>query len=255
MSPVNVEKPLEIIGREARFLPRKSVIELTPLVPCPEIAMPTETWFPTIVFYEDLPLDPAVKQGVMDAIRERAAIVLATHETDTVTAFNAPNDLHHDPRVAPLFEVFRPHLQHFLVDILHIDTEQIEFYVGRCWPVVGGDDEGGATHIHNGGIFSGVYYLQVPEGAGAAEIYKPYRTPHDSLAMTELSELTYQRAEYPAVENRLMLFSSALQHRRLPRTEPSETDRVAIAFDLYTMAAIEASGSGAPHYKYFEKLF
>jgi uncharacterized protein (TIGR02466 family) len=216
--------------------------------------MPVETWFPTVVFYEDLQLDPAVKQRVLDAVRERVD-AQAVRDKGYVTANNARNDLHLDSRVAALFDVFRPFLQNFLFGEMLFDPLRVEFHVGRCWPVVQVDNGyEGMMHHHRGAVFSGVFYLQSPPGSGALEFYKPTHSPYDGLPKARSCGLTYPSATYQAVENRLLLFSADLMHRRLANTAGSPEQRIAVAFDLYAMADIGAYSAGLPRAEYLKKL-
>lgn len=217
--------------------------------------MPVESWFPSVIFFEDLELDPRVETSVLETVHERADVLLATTEPGGVTADNAANDLHLDPRMAPLLALFGPPLKRFLFDDLLIDPSRVQFHIGRCWPVVeGAGTTGGALHQHRGAMFSGVFYLQAPEGSGALQFLKPYRTSFDSLARTDWNPLTYERAEYPAIAHRLIVFSSDLDHRRLPSAEAVRGQRVAIAFDLYSMVDLDVKGGGIPHYDMLRRI-
>lgn len=216
--------------------------------------MALETWFPTVVFYEDLQLDPEVKQRVLEAVRERAGPELVSEE-GYLTANNVINDLHLDPRLSPLFEMFRAQLEHFFFEVMLFDRRRVDFYVGRCWPVVQvANGYEGQLHHHGGAAFSGLFYLQVPEGSGALEFYKPVESPYDSLPKTGSSGLTYRTAVYQPVENRLMLFSADLKHKRLANTKPSTVERIAISFDVYSMADIGAFSAGLPRSEFLKKI-
>lgn len=101
---------------------------------------------------------------------------------------------------------------------------------------------------------SSIYQPPSPEGSGALEFQKPFDAPHDGLEKTEHSDLSYRVATYQAVENRLILFSSQLRHRRLPNADTSTGERTAIAFDLYSLAALDARTSGMPRREYLKKF-
>ena len=118
--------------------------------------MPVESWFPTVVFYEDFMLPPEVRQGVLEAVRERAEPQLVDSGI-VVTAMNTPNDLHLDPRLAPLFDTFESPLRKFFFEVIRFDPAMVDFFVGRCWPVVQVDDgQEGVAHHHVGAAFSAV---------------------------------------------------------------------------------------------------
>lgn len=216
--------------------------------------MPVETWFPSVVFYQDYELEPQLRADVLAAVEEKsAALVEATG--GRVTASDASNDLHLDPRIAALFGVFAPALKDFLFTDLGIDSQGTEFYIGRCWPVVQDDGEfSGGAHMHSGAVFSGVFYLQVPDGAGPLQFTKPYRSSYDGFDKTDNNALNYLATEYPPIENRLIVFSSDLVHQRLSNSGVGQGRRIAISFDLYSMVDIDMKGGGMPHFELLRRL-
>lgn len=216
--------------------------------------MPLESWFPTVIFFEDLQADPAVTRGAIAAVEERVDLK-AIEKNGYVTANNARNDLHLDRRIDALFDVMRPRIVHFLFELMQFDPAQIEFYVGRCWPVVQiGNGYAGVLHHHGAAAFSGVFYLQTPDGSGGLEFHKPTRAAYDTFPKTSSSGLTYVTANYQAVENRLVMFSGELMHRRLANSGGTADQRVAIAFDLFAMADIGAYTAGMPRAEYLKRV-
>jgi hypothetical protein len=208
--------------------------------------MPIETWFPTVIFYDDLVVPPAAHDLAMQAIRE----LVGEEDLARVprqTAFNTPNTLHLDPRLEPLLAVLFPPIRWFLFEVLNFDPEITEFFIGRCWPVVQTGIGEGGLHCHTGGILSGVFYLETPEGSGALEFHKPGTCSFDHLHKKALSPLTFKTVSYAAVPHRLLLFPSDLEHKGLPNREDTAGPRVAIAFDLYSMTDIGTPVGGIPH--------
>ena len=55
--------------------------------------MPVETWFPSVVFYEDIELEASVRAAVLEAIEEKTADLLAKNG-GRVTAVDVSNDFH-----------------------------------------------------------------------------------------------------------------------------------------------------------------
>jgi len=217
--------------------------------------MPIETWFPTIVFFEDLALDASVRHPALDAVLECARRVAPDGEPFGLTADGAPNDLHLDPRLAPLIERIGASLARFFFDELHLDRDRVEFHIGRCWPVAQrGQIHSGIVHTHRGAAFSGVFFLAAPEGSGGLELHRPGQSLWDGLPKRELSRMTYSSVTYEAVEDRLIVFSSDLQHNRLPNTAASDDVRAAIAFDVFSFSDIDAFGSGMPRREHLKPI-
>jgi len=216
--------------------------------------MPAESWFPTIIFYEDFQLGPELRSGVLEAIEERRQQEVI-QELGGITASNSPNDLHLDPRITKLFQTFQPTLENFFFETMGLDPQRVEFFLGRAWPVIQVDNGfGGAYHFHRGATFSGVYYVTAPPGSGALEFRKPGRDLVDGLPKAKNNQLNYTRTTYAAVENRLILFNSEIEHRRLPNETQQTGDRIAIAFDLFTMSSLLDYESGFPSYEVLYKI-
>ncbi len=215
--------------------------------------MPVEAWFPTLVFYEDIPVPRATIEAALAAIREAVGDeMLAT--VPRYTAAEAPNTLHLDPRLDPLLGELVPVIGQFLFDILHFDSRSTEFYIGRCWPVVQNARGKGELHRHAGALLSGVFYLDAPEGSGGIEFRKPYWSSYDHTPKTELTAVTFSHVTYAAATNRLLLFASDLLHRALPNTGDLARPRIAIAFDIYSMTQIDNHEGGIPHIENLKKI-
>jgi uncharacterized protein (TIGR02466 family) len=112
---------------------------------------------------------------------------------------------------------------------------------------------GGGTHFHRGACFSGVYFVEASAGSGGLEFESPLDWSHDGLAKTGPCDLTHRSVVYSAVEGRLIVFPSALRHRRLPG-ESGPGGRIAIAFDLYTTAALDVPGAGLPRLEHLRRV-
>lgn len=209
--------------------------------------MTIETWFPSFVFYEDIEIDSTVASRAVDAIwSKQPGGILET--TGTTTATQTPNDLHLDEGVKSLLDEIKPALLRFFFDVMAFDSTRVEFQIGRCWPVVqtGVAVEGGRWHSHQGAAFSAVFYLRAPTGAGGLEFHQPHDAPYKQLPTRAIGPLTYRTTTYEPIENRLVVFSSDLVHRRLANAPECVAPRVAIAFDIYSEVALDAIEAGRP---------
>jgi len=215
--------------------------------------MPVEIWFPTVVFWEDVDVPSEMSQGAIAAVRERIDRE-GLREGTRATAEHARHDRHLDARVALLVERFRPCLQRFFFTDLQLDADRLQLYVGRCWPVVQFGTGSGRLHFHQGAVFSSVFYLQTPPGSGSFHLIKPHVAAHDYLPKQEFNQLTYGTATYPAVANRLLVFDSNLQHQGLPNAPGTVGERLAIAFDLYSLTDLTVSQGGMPPQQYLRQI-
>src|SRR5215469_11747141 len=133
--------------------------------------------FPTIVLRRrlELPSSP-VALLIQSLLREHLPQPGHTPVADASKFYG----LHLESRFAHFFALLSSELKIALYDELGFSDTVTRFYIGRSWPVVR-FREGGARHFHAGAMLSGVFYLQVPDGAGGIEFLKPYRFAADSL--------------------------------------------------------------------------
>lgn len=212
--------------------------------------MPTETWFPTFVFFDDVDFSPGVLSGAIEAVEEQ--IDREVFETrGTITASTATNRFHQDPRIQALLAEMRPSFEQCFYNDLLIEREKVRFFIGRCWPVIQiNNGDSGIKHFHRGATFSCVVYLDVPDGAGSLEFFKPNNLVMDGLPKKKFTPLTYTSAKYPAKAGRMVMFPSEIEHRRLRNEGEGEGKRLAIAMDVYTTSEIEHFEAGRPHVEY-----
>ena len=208
--------------------------------------MPVESWFPTLVFYEDVAVPEGVHAGALEAVTE-SVDAERLEEVRRYTAAEAPNTLHRDPRIEALLGLLFVPARRFFFEVLRFNAERTRFFVGRCWPVVQAAGGSGGLHTHGGATLSGVFYLETPEGSGALEFRKPTSFSHDHVEKVEMTELTFDTVTYPATRHRLLLFPSNIIHRALANADDIASPRVAIAFDIYSTADIENPVGGFPH--------
>jgi uncharacterized protein (TIGR02466 family) len=215
--------------------------------------MPIEAWFPTPIFYEDVAVPDAAHESAMAAI---ASVVDAEKVAGPirVTAYDAPNSLHLDARMAPLLECLVVPLRRFLFDGLHFDPATTQFHIGRCWPVLQTAGGEGGLHTHGGAIVSGVFYLETPPGSGGIEFRKPLQNVLDHIAKKDVVPLTFQSTIYAAIRHRVLLFPSDLRHRGLANEPGTSGVRVAIAFDVYATSDLAVPDGGMPHAQFLVRV-
>ena len=170
--------------------------------------MPVETWFPTVIYYEDLQVPAAVHEAAVEAARN-AIDAEQLDKLKRYTAADAPNTFHHQAAIQPLLALIKPHIVRFVEEVLRLDTDTIDYYMGRCWPVLQTGDGEGRLHCHLGATISGVFYLEIPEGAGPLQFERPARSSYDHLKKSENNELNFEYVEYQAVKPNVFGASAA----------------------------------------------
>lgn len=85
-------------------------------------------------------------------------------------------------------------------------------------------------HRHNGAIFSAVYYLQAPEGAGNLVFESPIGFTNGLKNVNnEATFYTQEHVKYPPIENSLIVFRSHMQH--MVQMCENEKDRISVAIN------------------------
>lgn len=197
--------------------------------------MPVEYWFPTLVSCDDVDVPAAVEEAALAAIADARR-----------RPGDPPHTLHLDPRLDPLFATLTPPIRRFLFEQLRLEEEGTEFYVGRCWPFVHPDDPDQDEHSGDAS-FSGVFFLEAPEGSARVEFLKPVLSSYDFLPKRELTGATYRSATYAGAKHRLLLFSSEIPHRFVVEAPVSGAQPIGVAFHLYGMVDVRGSSSGMPN--------
>ena len=95
------------------------------------------------------------------------------------------------------------------------------------------------NHVHPNALWSGVYYVQAPPGAGRIFFSDP--RPQVPLVTARFVPDKPRRAEswsevyYEAIEGRLIMFPSWLVHEVEPNVtdlEGADADRISVSFNL-----------------------
>jgi uncharacterized protein (TIGR02466 family) len=206
--------------------------------------------FPTCVLTQRLPLAEAVRTKIVSWLTELCHESIEHREARVPAEFYG---LHQSPEIAPLLGLICREVDRYLYDELNFMRPTTTFYIGRCWPVIRFRN-GGITHSHPGAVFSGVFYLQLPEGAGGIEFLKPFRTAADTLFKTPAHVLSTTVVQLDVGECDLCLFNSELMHRSRRGTIDHVPPVVAVAFDLFSMTDMHNVTGGIPHSQFLREL-
>lgn len=218
------------------------------------ITMVLHRIFPTFVYKARLALPNEVRQ---EAIYRILSITKASNldNINRITADNAPQTLHLDDKLRKVLRIIGLEIRRLLFEKLFFSKHVTSFAIGRCWPVVvRGPDGGGQIHFHNGAVFSGVLYLQMPVGSGGIEFARPFKSPSDFIYKSRFRDVTKLNESFKVRSNDLLIFSSTLWHRALPTSAVSQKPRVAMAFDIYAMSDIRDVSAGMPQTQFLKSV-
>jgi len=198
--------------------------------------------FPLSIYQDKIPLDPAEKAQLVEAVMEMNATPKRSRGgtgswTGDVNGFER---LHFDPRFDALFKRFAPHFKNDL-QFLRVDPELIRLYYTRSWATISTGDQTIAVHRHMQSHISLVYYLSAPPDSGSISFEEkdPYnqfvpqlfgKHMFDAGVVREPNEFNAMSISLDPSEGDILLFPSKIPHGTVPgkNREP----RISIAIDV-----------------------
>src|SRR4029078_4905954 len=126
--------------------------------------------FPTWLFSRDYPHP----ESFNDELRQLAKTIRAKDPIGRIVSNRGgwqSNDLRTNPKVEPLIKFIHDTMQ--LIKKFLCVKEELDFSVKYCWMNINGFGSRNEVHIHGNAHFSGVYYVDVPEGSGEIEFKDP----------------------------------------------------------------------------------
>ena len=195
---------------------------------------PTPLWILDILPADAAPFNTTLKAEIEKIISPRAHVPSGSN-------WQTPHDLHTRPEFTEftqLIEIAGRSVAQFL------QLEQFPMMITGCWANINPPGSYHPTQNHPNNYLSGVYYVDVPEGAPALVFQDP--RPVSIMPWSgKLSPITANAAAEQAVPGRMVIFPSWLRHHVPSNEGPGE--RISISFNL--MFKNFAETAGAPRWK------
>lgn len=132
-----------------------------------------------------------------------------------------------------------PEIKKLLLTVESLSTEwytefgvkpQFAKKVDNCWININSTNSYNKPHVHQQSIFSGVYYVKAPINSG--HITFNNQSDRDFILQTFTNQTRYSVSDinYDAVEGRVVIFPSWVQHS--VGLNQSNDDRISIAFNM-----------------------
>jgi len=210
--------------------------------------MPIESWFPVPIYSADVDGSEALNAAMIPVLRRETENGRNHQPLVTGPAYsgsNAPDRtqyLQRVPDLAPLYRAIHEHASRFARQ-LELDLKQEHLYLGRSWVNILGRGGRVEPHNHMTALFSGAYYLQVPESGSVLRFTDPkgsIRRDPQYAARTTPFHSTF--VDYAVQPGRLLLFPGWLTHG-MPGSNQSDGERISVAFDYFS---VSLSGQSPP---------
>lgn len=204
-------------------------------------ALRREAYFPTLLFIRDFPDADVLNPALSDAIRaERASDSTGIERSNTPAqgGWHSRNGLHQEPAFASLAERIQVTANE-IADNLEYDPGW-PLAVQDMWAIINPPGSFNTSHVHPNCLWSGVYYVQAPEGAGRISFTDPR---HANVMLraaprpgAERPSETWTEVLHAPVPGRVIVFPAWLYHAVEPNSNPGSgeaAERIIVSFNLH----------------------
>jgi len=149
-----------------------------------------------------------------------------------VAGYQSPETLHHVAELRPLFEYICQMAFRAAADLDFIDCD---IALTSAWLNVNDSRQCmNSEHVH-GDVFSGVFYLQAPEGSGKLSLVNPgiNRMWDGCKLVNQKNQFTGESIRIEPVEGNIILFPSYLPHS--VETNNHDEERISISFNVIAL--------------------
>jgi uncharacterized protein (TIGR02466 family) len=186
--------------------------------------------FPTWLFCKDLANFGELNASLLALAYDSRDADATGRNISNLNGWQSEDNIHLKPAVSTLLN----HINECTSEIAIFlsAAEQMSFDVKACWININSEGARNAPHIHGNSHFSGVYYINVPEGAGEIQFFDPNSTARQCFSFPFKAETlrNCHEVRYAAVEGRMLIFPGYLMHEVLENTGTG--DRVSISFNI-----------------------
>jgi uncharacterized protein (TIGR02466 family) len=179
----------------------------------------------------------AVRAAILDEVAvERAGAA----DPQAGQVWQSRHGLHRLPALEPLVQHVRAGVG-LVLEFLRVESAPLE--ITGLWVNVAAPGGAVRLHAHPNNFLSGVYYVQVQEGADSINFHDP--RPQAGVVRPPVTELTAYNTDLVVVrieEGDLLVFPSWLLHS----VDPNQSDRIRISASFNAMFSTYAETIGGP---------
>lgn len=199
-----------------------------------------ELYFPTMVFsttaHDSQELCAHLTKAIRDEMdRDTTGIERSNYRS--LGGWHSHNNLHKDPRFKILTDRLNRMCEGISNNLGYSKNYRLE--VTTMWAIANPPGSSNRAHIHPGAIWSGVIYVQAPEGAGKIEFTDP-RTAHTMNQPqfkqdSRRSKENWTKVKITPQPGKILMFPAWLYHAvepNLSKLSGPDGERIVIAFNV-----------------------
>ena len=198
-----------------------------------------DEFFPTLVYSILLHDADSVNDEILQAIheeRDKDSKGIERSNIRSLGGWHSRNNLHRDARFKRLTD-----RAHQMLSGIHENlgyNKNTRLQVTTMWSITNPPGSSNRAHIHPGALWSGVYYVQAPEGAGAIEFTDP-RTMQvmnsaNFIPNKRRKSEVWSKVKIKPVPGKMLIFPSWLYHSvepNLANGDGIDSERVIVSFN------------------------
>lgn len=218
--------------------------EVLPTKAFPEPAIGPErfvrnAYFPTMIYQFDVENCEELNKTLLEltyAEREQGVAVNKSN-TAALGSWHSATNLHKNPAYDPLLTEVDAVLARIGDELKYAKDQALK--VTTMWSIINPPGNGNRAHVHPNCLWSGVYYVQAPEGAGKIEFVDPRTVLIMNQPKYEAKKKRprecWTKVNYKPVPGRMVIFPAWLYHGVDPNATKEKgraADRVILSFNI-----------------------
>ncbi len=205
------------------------------------LQMVHEHYFPTSICYTDVPDSVALNRDLTDKIHSWKAEDpegIVRSNVKQAGSWHSQLDMHEQPQFHRLTEVVRSAATDVFAR-MHYDTDFAPV-IDNMWANINPRHGYNRSHSHPDTLWSGVYYVQAPQGSGRISFCDPRLqaqvfTPRFN-ADSHTDPASWPEVYFEPIAGRLILFPGWLVHEVEPNLSTLDGDagnRISVSFNIF----------------------
>jgi uncharacterized protein (TIGR02466 family) len=196
-------------------------------------------YFPTMIYQYDIPGSEQLNKTLLDLTYAERDSGIAVNKSNTAAlgSWHSATALHKSPDYAPLLTEVDAALSRISAELNYAKDQALK--VTSMWSIINPPGNGNRAHIHPGSLWSGVYYVQAPEGAGKIEFIDPRSVIIMNQPKYEAKKKRprecWTKVNYKPVAGRMVIFPAWLYHGvdlNVSKEQGRAADRIIISFNV-----------------------
>lgn len=210
-----------------------------------DVKFTKRAYFPTLIFQIEVPNPEALNKKLLAAVyaeQERDQKGIERSNIPALGGWHSHNELHKVPEFDDMTNLINQATAKISQDQSYDARYKIK--IGTMWSIINPPGSANRAHVHPGCLWSGVYYIHAPAGAGNIEFIEP-RTAHlmnqpRYQPNAKRAKENWTKVRFDPVPGRMIIFPSWLYHAvdtNSSKEEGKAAHRVIISFNLNQVKA------------------